>query len=471
MTVDIEWIDLSKNGHGTDETRIKVRSHAMKATAAMRRRTGTWGDDGAYTDIGHTANTRLTSTMFPARLPAAKINPPMPLSGVELLAAEIGIHILDLSALTEIQCGWTACAILASQRDCVKGLVSFRPPSYLHCVASRYGSSAYLDEALRCVAIRAKRVLAPSYQSFDEIESRQYVTALRSLQKAVDDIEERIRPDVLCAVNLLSLFELLYFTRQGAWALHTAGAYRLIRVRGPESFVSDFDIRLLLSMATPITHECLRKNEPCCFEEDSWQNMLQLFVVATEPFSSRSQLAISLIRIMVRGPRLVRDVRVLIGRHDTEEQPGPEQLKKQLRDYRKELLQWRAEYDSAALMMPSRGEIPAPNEDIRSELLATCYGLFIICCRLMSAISTDLIEILEDEAVTHARRMIELENDISPVNRWASFYICQKLVVARATLATTDIWREVSRKADFTGIVEEDRFEAWWSVIVGLVPE
>ncbi|KAI2465832.1 hypothetical protein F4781DRAFT_424511 [Annulohypoxylon bovei var. microspora] len=395
----------------------------------------------------------------------------MPLSGVELLAAEIGIHILDLSALTEIQCGWTACAILASQRDCINGLVGRRPQSYLHCVASRYGCSPYLDEALRCVAIRAKRVLAPSYRPFDEPESRQYVTALRSLQKAVDNLEERNRPDVLCAVNLLSLFELLYFTRQDAWALHTAGAYRLIRARGPESFVSDFDIRLMLSMTTSITHECLRSNEPCCFEEDSWQEMFQSFVITTEPFSSRSQLAISLSCIMVKGPRLVRDVRILVSTRDIKEISSLEQLRKRLRDYRRELLQWHAEYDSITLVAPPRGEIPAPSEDIRSELLATCYGLFIVCSRLMSAISTGLIEVLEDEAVTHATRMVRLEKDTSLTNRWASFYICQKLVVARATLATTDIWRETLNQPDYTDIIEEYKFGAWWSAIVGLMPE
>lgn len=232
MSVDMEWIDLSKDHHGNRETRVKVRSHAMRATAASRRKNIAWGkrnlrqlpadlvineatraatvasNEKAYTDVIDSASQTVALSVLPGHFSwATNISPNMPLSGLELLAAEIGIHVLDLSALTEIQCGWTACAILASQRSCISGLVSRRQPSYLYCVASRYGYNPYLDEALRCVAIRAKRVLAPSCQAFEESESRQYASALHGLQVAIDSVEERNRPEVLCAINLLSLFE------------------------------------------------------------------------------------------------------------------------------------------------------------------------------------------------------------------------------------------------------------------------
>lgn len=165
----------------------------------------------------------------------------MPLSGLELLAAEIGIHILDLSALTEIQCGWTACAILASQPSCVNSLVSRRQSSYLYCVASRYGRSPYLDEALRCVAIRAKRVLSPSsYQIIDRPESLQYGTALQSLQTAIDDAEERNQPDVLCAINLLSLFEVCGSNNSFSQALmaYFLSSFSILRIKRPGHFTS-----------------------------------------------------------------------------------------------------------------------------------------------------------------------------------------------------------------------------------------
>jgi hypothetical protein len=236
MNVDIEWIDLSNAHLGTDKTRTKVRSHAMKATAASRRKNATWGKRNLRQLPGYRINNKTTqgsSSSMPndetstdtvgalsqtsgalalSKSPgwsavAVNISPAMPLTGIELLAAEFGVHILDLSALTAIQCGWTACAILASRPNWINSLVSRRQPSYLYCVASRYGSNSCLDEALRCVAIRAKRILAPSCLPFDLSESLQYVAALKSLQKAVDDVEERSQPEVLGAINLLSLFE------------------------------------------------------------------------------------------------------------------------------------------------------------------------------------------------------------------------------------------------------------------------
>lgn len=486
----MEWIDLSKDHHGNRETRVKVRSHAMRATAASRRKNIAWGkrnlrqlpadlvineatraatvasNEKAYTDVIDSASQTVALSVLPGHFSwATNISPNMPLSGLELLAAEIGIHVLDLSALTEIQCGWTACAILASQRSCISGLVSRRQPSYLYCVASRYGYNPYLDEALRCVAIRAKRVLAPSCQAFEESESRQYASALHGLQVAIDSVEERNRPEVLCAINLLSLFELLHFTRQEAWALHTAGASRLIRARGPASFVSDLDIRILLSMMTSITHEFLRNNEACYFEEVSWQQMFQSFVITNDSFSSRSHLSISLSCIMVKGPRLVRDVRKVVSGSDVGRGPDVARLRETLREYRNELLRWHAEYDSITLTAPPPGSTPAPSEDVRSELLATYHGLVAITSRLISAVSTDLVEVLEDDAVAHANEMVELERNVLLTNKWASFYICQKLIVARATLATTGMWRESSRH--YTNIIDEHTFEAWWSHIIG----
>ncbi|KAI1748182.1 hypothetical protein F4782DRAFT_542976 [Xylaria castorea] len=391
----------------------------------------------------------------------------MPLTGLELLAAEVGVHILDLSALTDIQCGWTACAILASKSGksaTINGLISRRQPSYLYSVARRYGSSPCLDEALRCVAIRARRVLAPSQHPVDKLEYRYYVTALQTLQKAVDDAEERGRPEVLGAINLLSLFELLEYTQEQAWSRHIVGASRLIRVRGPASFVSDFDIRLMLSMVTAMTHESMRSSEPCFLEEDPWQQMLQSSVIKSSLISSRSSLAISLLCIMVRGPRLLMDVCRVFKTPEGVERPDLSILKRQLREYRVELLKWHTEFGSALSALPLCEGTQTPSEDIRTELLASCYGLLITCSRMMSAISVDLIDVLEDEAVAYATEMVKLEINISSVNKSASFYIRQKLIVAEATLATTDGWRE--NQDQNAEIMDGSKFEAWVSALI-----
>lgn len=160
----------------------------------------------------------------------------------------------------------------------------------------------------------------------------------------------------------------------------------------------------------------------------------------------------------------MRDVCHVFKAHEGAKRPDLSKLKKQLREYRGELLKWHAEFDSALSTLPLYEGAQTPNEDIRTELLASCYGLIIACSRMMSAISVDLIDILEDEAVAYATEMVKLETDISSVNKSASFYIRQKLIVAEATLATTDAWRE--NQDENAEIIDGSKFEAWTSALL-----
>ena len=88
-------------------------------------------------------------------------------------------------------------------------LISRRRRSYLSFVPSRYGHSPFLDEAIRCLAVRARRVLVPSARPPETLEMMQYGRALQSLQAAVNS-EDWASPDVLCAVEILSMFEVGY---------------------------------------------------------------------------------------------------------------------------------------------------------------------------------------------------------------------------------------------------------------------
>ncbi|KAI1330010.1 hypothetical protein F5Y16DRAFT_364683 [Xylariaceae sp. FL0255] len=461
----IEWIDLSNAPGGTSETRHRVRSHVVKKTADARRKNPAWGKRNQRQLPHYVTELRFdqdinsdTVESESSVINATRIAQPMPLTGVELLAAETGVHVVDLSALTDIQCVYTACATLASKSILLSDLVGRRRQSYLHFVASRYGSSLCLDEALRCVATRAKRFLGPCPQLLDEIESRQYMKALKALQEAVDDEEERKQPEVLASINLLSLFELLGCTPSQTWFLHIGGASRLIRTRGPASFVSDFDIRLVLSMLMAITHESLRAGEPCFMEEKSWQDMLYSFATDSDPISSRGKLSIILFSLVVRLPRLLMDVTVACNQTPGIAPPDLPDLRLRLTAFRRELLNWRVEYNMATLSLP----VSTDGEDIRAELLGSFYGLSISCTRMLCAISIDSLNVLEDEAIVHAKEMVKLECDFENAHQPAvSFYLGQKLLVAKATLATTNCWRAESTRS--TDVIPYSKYRCWLS--------
>jgi hypothetical protein len=240
--VHLEWIVLGNEAHNEKKQMIsKIRSHAMRATAASRKRSGTWGKHNqrqypapSFSGIG--CITSAISEAVPSRrlndkraepgslekqslrnsLPKPldngvafelRLGLPMPLSGIDQLAAKIGVNVLDLSALTTIHIGHKATSFLTKDPRRLAGLVGAGKLSYLTHVVTRYGSSCYLDDAVRCVATKVHRVLVGSGKGGRTIELTSYGKALRSLQSAIDLKEEWRNPDVLCAVQILSLYE------------------------------------------------------------------------------------------------------------------------------------------------------------------------------------------------------------------------------------------------------------------------
>ncbi|KAI1497967.1 hypothetical protein F5X99DRAFT_420982 [Biscogniauxia marginata] len=399
----------------------------------------------------------------------------MPLAGLDLLSAETGIDILDLSALTEVQCGRVASSLLVRQPQRICSLIARRKPSYLEFVPGRYGHSSCLDDAVRCVATRARRVLGPSGQASDRVELLQYGAALHSLQIAVNDPGGTWKsPDVLCAIQVLSLFEIMHSSHGLGWSQHISGAAHLIRLRGPESFSSDFEKTLLLACTSPLIYECLIKGEACYLEEEPWQGLLRSLATSEDPFSPRSKLNISMSCHLARMPGLLREVGVAVEEQESiADDADLEPLRSRIRTLRKDLLQWRAGYDSALLRAAAAARdtkptSPAPDgEDLRAELLGTCYGLSSLAARMLSAVSMDSVEILEDEAATHASLMLKLEGEVAPVNTWAGFYLGQKLGIINALLATTRIWRDKTQQTPGRRIASRRQFRAWARLIPG----
>jgi hypothetical protein len=235
-----EWIVVSKDrDNDVKKMRRKIRSHAMKATAALRKRSG----EGAkqkheqYPDppdvtsaapdppdalqdlvLGRGSNSSNYRKLEHAVLDsddsltcASSIGSPMPLSGLELLTAETGLNVLDLSALTAIHIGQRASLFLTKQPSCLGRLISRRRLSYLNYVPARYGHIDCLDNAIRCVTVKAKRVLAGYELRDNSIELSLYGKALHSLRSAVSDFDGRGQiSDVLCTIQILSLFDVSY---------------------------------------------------------------------------------------------------------------------------------------------------------------------------------------------------------------------------------------------------------------------
>ncbi|KAK8069859.1 hypothetical protein PG994_006475 [Apiospora phragmitis] len=506
---NFEFIVTDQNNRGIDDkTREKIRKKAMKATAAARKGSGSWGkqnlrqvpvfvqppttafasagsatatpqqqqqpphaqlksepnNDGlvelplstdAASSSTHVSSKNATSNALLRRPRQNRPPRPMPPMGLETVTAKTGLNILDLSALTMVQVGQTASAILELQSNELSGLVSRRRRSYLSFVPIKYGHSPYLDDAVKCLAMRARRVLVPSARPPETQEILQYSRALQSLQNAVNG-QNWHNADVLCTVELLCLYELLESKRSHAWERHIAGAARLIQMRGPMRFLTPYDMSLLFSLMGPLVFESCRLNQACFLDEEPWQRLLKYVISPDELLSARSHIAIFSWCIFIKFPRLLRDVTNLMYGDTQDDQTV---LYERALAFRAELHQWRKEFDAIVAATGNRRNLSTFDTDVRSELSGANLELLSSANRLLTCLSGENIEDYERQAVDCARAQRQLSVDTMRVNPWAGFYLRQITNFGEATLSTTKLWLNNPNRPG--SLVDKGKFRIW----------
>lgn len=225
-------------------TQTKIRRQAMKAVAAARRQAGQYGkhnmrqnvvlntvtdsvlpstvlpigsdkgvmahkkrtdtDEGDDYHCPNPVNGRPATTQTESSLNDFRTT--IPLSGLELILMDYSVQPADLSALTSINIAPVATSILVMQPAKLRDLLSSRQWSYFEHLYARYGHSACLDDAIRCLITVAQDLLAPSSRTSNALILSRYGTALKSLQEAIDTPNGWSDPDTLCATNMLQLF-------------------------------------------------------------------------------------------------------------------------------------------------------------------------------------------------------------------------------------------------------------------------
>lgn len=255
VAVKFEWINSGHDDQKYDkDKRRAIRVQAMKAAAAARKKSGAWGKQNMRqtetvrhgsnidgTTSKHSSNDirmnsvrardvwvskshtipiirflKSDSARDTVQLGTSAIaqfeqwngrpGRPIPLPPFERLAADVGVNVLDLDELARIATGQVAGLMLAQNRTSLAELLVRRRNSYLSHIPARYGQSNCLDDALRCVASKAKTFLVPGC-SAPAADLDGYGKALRSLQSAVNDPDEWSDPNILGAIQILSIRE------------------------------------------------------------------------------------------------------------------------------------------------------------------------------------------------------------------------------------------------------------------------
>ena len=122
------------------------------------------------------------------------------------MVAAYNFDVVDLSALASLHLGRCAGETLSADPSQLTSLLRYKE-SYLSYLPSRYEHSACLKDAVDCIIARVRQILSPNERKLESTVIPLYLRALNSLQKALDSPIQRYEPEVLCAIEILALYE------------------------------------------------------------------------------------------------------------------------------------------------------------------------------------------------------------------------------------------------------------------------
>ena len=200
--LDIRFVTTSDGSFPkSGSVRKQIRQHAMNRVAAERRQRGDYGQ----INVG-----QYPEEIFGQAKLFNAIPRPMQAMGYERMRINYNFDVLDLSALTSFHIGQIASQTLKAKPENLLGLLKCRQWSYFSYVPGQYGHSKCLDDAIHCIAVRVRQYVGDPGGTPDQYAIQFYQVALRSLQDSLDDPHKPLDPDVLCATEILAIYEVLF---------------------------------------------------------------------------------------------------------------------------------------------------------------------------------------------------------------------------------------------------------------------
>ena len=102
-----------------------------------------------------------------------------------------------------------------------------------------------------------------------------YGRTLLELNKSLQDPEEGLASDTLCATVLLTFYEMLNCTGNNSWIRHAGGVARLMQVRGVGRHQTDFDRAIFVACRYAIVLESFQTGKRCFLSSAPWRKLSQ----------------------------------------------------------------------------------------------------------------------------------------------------------------------------------------------------
>lgn len=405
-----------------------------------------------------------------AKYVSASYIPTSPSStGYEAMRIRYDFDVLDLSALTALHVGRATAEQLQDKPSCLRDILRSRQWSYFTYMPWRYGHTKCLDDALCCVAARARQWVASPGNPNDRVLML-YCKAVKSLQAAIDDPVQRMEADVLCATEILSIFQLLDTERFDSWTLHAAGAANLIRLRGPERYKTNFEKALFLAQAGPIITEATLDAVPCFLEEPAWQRLFQNVVLGKSVFSYYSDVFVKFWACISAIPGLARSTLLVLRQSPNISRKTRDQLRARIFEHRSRLMALGVE-EKLACTVPygriqcSRLLMDQAESELQHDVLGVLAMNLMRLERLIVALDSSVAPCLEAHVQELARNVMDIESAATAVNPRAFLSLTSKITFAKSAILTGEEWWQEVLCRPANAVMKEETFERWINLI------
>ncbi|KAM0253917.1 hypothetical protein ACHAQJ_007092 [Trichoderma viride] len=418
-----------------------IRKQAMSRSAHARRKRGGYGQHNLIqypVEILFEKEIGREDTSWDA--PRAVVPASLPSCSYERMRIQYNFDLLDLSQLTSFHISYATASSLASKPTMLTDVLGHRHWSYLNYLPGRIGHNNALDKAAACVAARAQQWLASPSEPISASILKLYLNALTALQAELQSPDACVRPDVLCATELLGIYELLKMSSEYAWSYHSSGAAALIKLRGPGRCESDFEKALLISHVGQIFHEALNVNQSCFLSDDEWQGVLRSIPTNDNLFSDRSEPIVSLLINVCRVPEYFhKTTQIICNTRDDTPDYEIDDVKSNLFRLRLACLLWHENYfGSNAAGYPNT----RIDTDRQQEALGFSFAVSIIINRLLFCLDPMANASCEEAAQKLASKILLIERKSLSTESQAELFMAIKLSVARVTQATAARWKD-----------------------------
>ncbi|KAL7930271.1 hypothetical protein V8C35DRAFT_313428 [Trichoderma chlorosporum] len=429
------------NGLQPDDkyARKRIRKQAMSKSAQARRKRGGYGQHNLVQYPVEILRDNDSSdddlrVSVKAVVPASLTSSPY-----ERLRMQYNFDLLDLSQLTSFHVSYGTARSLASRPTMLTEVLGHRNWSYLNYLPGRIGHHSALDKAAACVAARTQQWLSSPSEPVSPSILKLYSSALTALQSELQCPDACLRSEVLCATQLLGIYELLKMSTENAWNYHSTGATALIKLRGPGRCESDFERALLLSHVGQIFHGAINTNQSCFLSDGPWQDALLSIPTIDNLFSDRSEPILSLLATVCRVPEYFQKTSqiICVTRHETSAYLIDD-VKSNLYLLRVKLLLWYERYFGSTMEDDLKARI---DTDRQHEALGFSFAVSIILNRLLFSLDPVVNASCEDTAQATASKILTIEKEGLSTISQGMIFMAIKFAVAKVTLATEERWR------------------------------